>query len=276
LGMTLSAAAMTQVPILLYHSVSESPSGAIAPFAVDPAAFAGQLDAVAESGRVALQISQYARALAAGAVPDRAVVITFDDGYADFAEHALPELLGRSLPCTLYVATGFLEGRASRVRCRPPDAMLQWSQLGELASSGVEIGAHSHSHFQLDTLRRGEAREEITRSKALLEDALQVEVPSLAYPHGYSSPTVRSLVRAAGFESAAGVKNAFSSETDDLFSLARLMIFSTTTGDELDRWLRGLGAPPTPARERVSTRVWRGYRRSRSLVTRRPGSAFRC
>jgi peptidoglycan/xylan/chitin deacetylase (PgdA/CDA1 family) len=274
-GMTVAAAVMTQVPILLYHSVSESPSDSIAPFAVGPATFAGQLDAVVESGRVALTISQYARALAGGTLPERAVVITFDDGYADFAEHALPELLRRSLPCTLYVTTGFLEGRASRVRGRPPDAMLQWSQLSELASAGTEIGAHSHSHFQLDTLRRGDAREDITRSKTLLEDTLQAEVPSFAYPHGYSSPTVRSLVRAAGFESAAGVKNAFSSEADDLFSLSRLTIFRTTAGEELAAWLRGLGAPATPARERVATRVWRGYRRSRSLVTRRPGSAFR-
>jgi peptidoglycan/xylan/chitin deacetylase (PgdA/CDA1 family) len=267
---------MRRVPVLLYHSVSESPSAAIAPYAVTPAVFARQLDVVVESGRTALTVSQYAAALVTGRLPERPVVITFDDGYADFHEHAIPELARRGLPSTVYVTTGFLEGRpGSRTRNRPPDRMLQWSQVRELTASGVEIGGHSHSHFQLDTLRRDDARDEITRCKALLEDALEAEVATFAYPHGYSSPAVRSATRAAGYSSAAGVKNAFSSETDDLFSIARLTIWSTTGGEELAGWLRGVGAPPTRARERMSTRVWRSCRRSRSLVTGRPGSAFR-
>jgi peptidoglycan/xylan/chitin deacetylase (PgdA/CDA1 family) len=275
--MTSIAAAMTRIPVLLYHSVSENPSSAIARYAVAPAAFARQLDAVVESGRTALTLSEYAAALGTQRLPQRAIVITFDDGYADFYEHAFAELVRRGLPCTLYVTTGFLEGRAgSRTHACPPDRMLQWSQLPELAASGVEIGGHSHSHFQLDTLRRDNARVEIMRCKTLLEDALEAEVATFAYPHGYSSPAVKSLTRTAGYRSAAGVKNAFSSEADDPFSLARLTIFNTTDGEELGGWLRGVGARTAPAREGVSTRVWRTCRRSRSLVTGRPGSAFRC
>ena len=266
---------MTRVPVLLYHSVSDNPSPAIASFALAPEAFARQLDAVVASGRSALTVSQYANALAAGALPEYPVVITFDDGYADFLESALPELIRRGIPSTLYVTTGFLEGRNGTAN-RPRDRMLRWSQLPELVASGVEIGGHSHSHLQLDTLSRARAREEVLRCKTLLEDELAGEVATFAYPHGYSGPAVRSLVREAGYRSAAGVANAFSSERDDPFALARLMVRDTTTDDEVKGWLRGVGAPVAPAHDRVRTVLWRRYRRSRALITGRPGSAFGC
>lgn len=268
---------MATIPLLLYHSVARSPSPAIAGFSVSPERFARQLDAVVESGRTPLTVSQYAAGLAAGTLPERPLVITFDDGYADFAEHALPELATRSLRCTLYIATGFLEGRPDhRVPRQPPDRMLAWSQLRELAAAGVEIGAHSHSHYQLDTLGAARAREEIVSSKGLLEEELGTEVSTFAYPHGYSSARVRSAVRAAGYRSAAAVKNAFSSEGDDLFALARLTVLSSSDEQRFTGWLQGVSAPQAPPRERVRTMVWRGYRRSRSLVTGRPGTEFGC
>jgi len=266
---------VVRTPILLYHSVSEESSAAIAPFTVTPAVFAEHLDAIVESGRRAVTASEYAAALTRGEVPQRAVVITFDDGYADFRRCALPELTRRALPSTLYVTSGFLEGSPdSRTRVRPPDRMLQWAELSELASAGVEIGGHSHSHFQLDTLGRSRAHDEITRCKELLQEAIAAEVVSFAYPHGYSSRAVRSLTRAAGYRSAVSVKNAFSTGSDDVFSLARLTVKSTTGQAQVRDWLDGVGARTGPPGERVATRLWRTYRRSRSLVTGRPGCAF--
>lgn len=270
----ITCARMQPIPILLYHSVSASPSAAIAPFSVSPDVFSSHLDAIVESHRTPLTVSEYAAGLGTGTLPDRPVVITFDDGYSDFHEHALPALARRGLPSTLYVTTGFLEGGTPQVPARPPDPMLHWSQLAELVAAGTEIGAHGHRHFQLDTLSVPGARDEITRCKVLLEDAIGAEVQTFAYPHGYSSPTVRSLTRSAGYRSAAGVKNAFSRADDDLFSLARLTVGKTTDEATLRDWLAGVGAPAAPAREHASTRLWRGLRRSRSLVTRRPGCAF--
>jgi peptidoglycan/xylan/chitin deacetylase (PgdA/CDA1 family) len=266
---------MRPLPILLYHSVSETPSPALGDFTVSPARFARQLDAIAASGATTLTVSQYVAALDAGTLPERVVIITFDDGYADFYDHALPALGERLLPCTLYVATGFLEGRpALRVSRCPPDRMLEWRQLRELTAAGIEIGAHSHSHFHLDTLSRHVARDEIASCKTLLEQELQQSVPSFAYPNGHSSPTVKQLVIETGYDSACGVRNALSWEHDDRFRLARLTVRSATDDDTFRAWLEGRGASVAPSRELLKTRAFRAYRRNRSILARQPGSDF--
>jgi len=267
---------VTRIPVLLYHSISLSPPPVIAPFTVTPSDFERQLDLVVSGGFSVLTVSAFADALN-GREPlsPRPLVITFDDGFADFYETALPALRERSLRATLYVPTALLRGSPERVRLRSlGDALLEWSQLRPLREAGVEIGAHSHTHPHLDTLSAAAARDEIVRSKELLEDELGAEVDTFAYPNGYSSPRVRRLVAQAGFRSACAVKNAFSAPGDDVFAIARLTLTATTSLSRFRAWLAGDGAPDAPASERLQTRVWRAYRRARSIALARPGSDF--
>jgi peptidoglycan/xylan/chitin deacetylase (PgdA/CDA1 family) len=254
---------MTVVPILLYHSVSDDPASWIRRFAVTPEAFRAHLALVAEHGAEALTVSGFVDALAHGpeALPARPVLITFDDGFADFHEHALPALADRGLASTLYVTTGFL-GRRTGPGEASGERMLDWRQLAEVRDAGVEIGGHTHSHPQLDTLRPARAGDEVVRCKSLLEERLGVAVGSFAYPHGYFGPRVRRLVVEAGYSSACGVKNAFSSPGDDPFSLARLTVEATTPPSRIAAWLAGEGADSAWTSERVRTRAWRLYRRT--------------
>jgi peptidoglycan/xylan/chitin deacetylase (PgdA/CDA1 family) len=262
---------VTAVPILLYHSVSDDPPSWIAPLSITPKAFSRHVELVLQSGATALAVDEYASILkGGGSLPERPVVITFDDGFADFRECALPALRRAGIPVTLFVTTGFLDGFSDGAGVtRPPGPWLNATELADLRGERVEIGAHSHSHPYLDTLPTEAARTEIARSKEVLEDLLAVPVPSFAYPHGYHSPVVRRLALECGFASACAVKNALSSDADDRFSLARLTVRSTTTLAELEAWLDGRGAPIAPARERALTRAWRAYRRGRALVTGR-------
>jgi peptidoglycan/xylan/chitin deacetylase (PgdA/CDA1 family) len=266
-------APLTLVPILLYHSISDHPPDVSRGFAVDAATFARHLDLVAGRGLESLTVSDF---VAAADRRDerrleRAVVITFDDGFADFATAALPALAQRGLSATLYVTTGALRG-AAEPPAHPALAqhMLDWSELAGLRAAGVEIGGHSHTHPQLDTLGTRAAREEIAGSKARLEAELGEPVRSFAYPHGHSGPRVRRLAREAGYEHACGVKQTLSASGDDRFALSRLMLRSDTTADEVAAWLDRRAAPPR-AREALRTRAWRAYRRGRALATRRPG-----
>lgn len=262
-----------RVPILLYHSVSDSPSPYISRFAVPPDTFRRHLAAIAERGGTALTVSEYVDAAATGPanVPDRTVVVTFDDGYEDFYEHALPALVDFGIKATLYVTSGFLrdfdDGLAAAARGR----MMSLTQLQYAADAGTEIGGHTHSHPELDTLRRAHAREEIERCKALLAEAVGREIRSFAYPHGYSSASVRRLVEAAGYDSACGVRNAISSPDDDRFSLSRLMIRDVTSLHDLEQWLAGAGVPTARRREPIRTRGWRVVRRVRAVATRQRG-----
>jgi peptidoglycan/xylan/chitin deacetylase (PgdA/CDA1 family) len=257
---------MTIVPILLYHSVSADPAGWIANLTVTPQVFARHVDVIVESGRTPMTVSSLREALhGRTALPSRPVVVTFDDGFADFAE-AAATLATRNIPSTLYVTTGALRGRGPRSpdMALPPAPMLEWSQLAEMEEKNVEIGAHTHTHPQLDTLRTPAAVEEIRRCKQMLEDELGHEIPSFAYPYGYSSARVRRAVEAAGYNSACAVMNALSSESDRVFSLARLMVGATTTPVQMAAWLAGRGAPVAPYPERLRTKVWRGYRQIRA------------
>ncbi|WP_446222394.1 polysaccharide deacetylase family protein [Nocardia sp. IBHARD005] len=255
---------MTIVPILLYHCVSADPAGWIAPYAVSPRTFARHVELMAASGRTPMTVTTLTDALRDGReLPARPLVVTFDDGFADFAD-AATVLAARQIPCTLYVTTGALRGphQSSRL-CLPPARMLAWSQLPELAEHHVEIGAHTHTHPQLDILRERVAAAEIRECKDLLEDAMGTEVRSFAYPHGFHSARVKRQVHVAGYTSAAAVGNALSSTADDPFALARLTIRSTTTIDELTAWLAGRDAAVAPFPQAWRTTAWRTYRRLR-------------
>lgn len=260
-----------RIPVLLYHAVMPDPPAWIAQFTVRPREFLAQLDAVRDSGRTPLTATGLTEALAGRApLPERPVVITIDDGFADLPGFTAPALAARGLTATAYLTTGALGGADPRCLL-PPAPMMKLSQLKEVADCGLEIGAHTVTHPQLDTLSAAAVREELRVPKAVLEDALGVPVAAFAYPHGYNSPAVRRLVREAGYSSAAAVRNALSSTRDDPYRIARLMLKSTDTTAELAFWLAGLGAPVAPYPDRLRTVGWRAYRRARAAVR---GPAF--
>lgn len=250
---------MIPIPVLLYHSVADDPSSWISGFTVTPRTFARHLDAVVESGRTALTVPQLREALATGRLPERPVLITFDDGFADTLTAAAPALLARNLIATVYVTTGVVGGISPG-----GDAMLDWSQITDLVAMGHEIGAHSHSHPELDMLRDRDARREVTVCKNVLEEKLGREMSSFAYPFGYSNPAVRRMVAEAGYASACSVKNALSSAADPAHEIARLTVTPRTSDSRLRMWLTGTGAPVGRVKERLITRGWRTWRSTRS------------
>lgn len=259
------------VPVLLYHSVCTDPPAWIAPFTVSPRVFAEHLDLLADHGLEVIPLRRLLDAVRGGPpLPPRPAVLTFDDGFADFRTTVAPLLSARGLPATLYVTTGALGGPARPAghgSLLPPAPMLTWPHLREL-DRHFEIGGHTVTHPQLDTLPRSAARREIAGCRARLEDALGHRVDAFAYPHGYSSRPVRRLVREAGWTSAAAVRDGFSSSADEPLRLARLMVRADTPRARYLDWVRGEGAPVAPFPEGPRTRVWRGYRRLRAGIDR--------
>jgi peptidoglycan/xylan/chitin deacetylase (PgdA/CDA1 family) len=218
-----------------------------------------------------LTVTQFAQALADYHVrlPERPVVITFDDGLADFYTDALPILAQHGFRATLYVTTGFVGQTsrwlgAARLGARP---MLTWDQLARIQASGVECGAHSVSHPQLDLLPHAAAWDEIVRCKSALEEHLGRLVTSFAYPYGYYTASVRGLVQDAGYAAACAVKHAMSSLGDDRFALARIIVTDTDV-ECFARLLTGDGLRVAPAGERVRTKGWRAARRAVGLLER--------
>jgi peptidoglycan/xylan/chitin deacetylase (PgdA/CDA1 family) len=203
-------------------------------------------------------------------LPARPVAITFDDGLADFAEHAWPALRERDLTATHYVVAGAVGGRAEWLHDigGAPPPMLTWDQLRTLAAEGCEIGAHSLTHPELDTLRRRAIDDEVARSRRELSTHLGAPVRSFAYPHGYHDRRVRDAVVRAGYDSACAVREALSSRGDDTLALARVTLLHDVGVDELAAVLDGRDHPVAPFPEPVRTKTWRVARRvgARDLV----------
>ncbi len=265
---------MTRIPILMYHSVSARPSAATAALAVGPAAFADQMALLADRGYTPVTLAAAAAALRgpAGAPPRRPVVITFDDGYADFHEAALAVLDRYGFPATVFLTTGWMRGAGSDAAGRPLDRMLSWAQVAEAAEHKIEFGGHSHSHPQLDQLPSAAVRDELVRNKKLIEDRLGAAVTSMAYPYGYSSARVRREVRAAGYATACAVANDLAATRHDPFALPRLTVKATTSLTGFGRAVAGDGVPLLYLRERTLTKAYATVRRGRyatRLLTRR-------
>lgn len=253
------------IPVLLYHSVTDTPARGLERFTVTPDRFAAHLDRLIDDDRAVMTLGGLAAHLRSGEpVPAGAAVVTFDDGFEDFARNAWPLLRERGLPATLYVVAGcvgdrsrWLPGTAGNTR------MLTAADLSTLAADGVEIGAHSMTHPHLDLMAPARARQEITDSKDVLEQILSRPVTTFAYPHGHHSGTVKQLVVDAGYTSAAAVRNKVSHERDDVYAIARLTITDTTTADGLDRLLQGRGVRRASRREAWRTKAGRQLRRIR-------------
>lgn len=259
------------LPILLYHSVQDHAPGSFGPWAVGRRLFADHMDTLVERGYTGMSVGQLMNLKrAALPVPDKTVVVTFDDGFADFESSAWPVMKARGIPVTLYVTAGVLDGTSQWLE--PVGAgqlpMLGTAAIRELADDGVEIGAHSMTHPQLDCVGRELARREIVDSKTALEKIVGRTVDSFAYPHGYHDRTVKKMVVDAGYTSAAAVRNALSHEQDDPFALARFTVMGDCTVENLEDVLAGRGIGLAPSAELWRTRAWRQVRRFRASRAR--------
>jgi peptidoglycan/xylan/chitin deacetylase (PgdA/CDA1 family) len=262
-----SSTGANKVPILIYHSVSDDPHPFIRKFAVSPRTFAQQLDAIRDADMQPLTVSDFVAKRLVNELPPRPVVITFDDGWKDTATTVVAELSQRSIPATLYVTTGFLRGRGGNTLMDAPcSEALHWDDLAPVAAAGIEIGAHTITHPALDAVPVAAARREVFGSREALEDHLGMPVRSFAYPHGYNSARVRSIVAEAGFHSACVVRNALSSERDSALTLARILVQNDTTMEQYRSWLECTGAPVAPTRDALRTTLWRQYRRTRAVA----------
>ena len=257
----------------MYHSISDTQNKKFRQFAVSPLLFAEQMAYLHQHAYSPITVTQLMRALAQeeSVLPANPVVLTFDDGFADFFTDALPVLKRYRFPATLYVPTAFV-GSTSRWLQREGEVtrpVLTWEQLYEIQASGIECGGHTHTHPQLDTLPSALAREEIVRSKSILEQHLEQAVLSFAYPFGYYTTTIKRLVREAGYTSACAVKHAMSTETTDPFALTRLMVTAETTVSTLTHLLSGSGlSAAATLYMRARTPAWQVIRRGSALVTR--------
>jgi len=245
------------IPVLLYHSVAEvAPYEQLRRFTVTPSRFREHVAAIVASGRTPMTVSELASALKGERpLPLRPVAVTFDDGYDD-TPAAVELLRNAGISSTVYVTTGTIA---------TPRGISE-ELLPALLASADEIGAHTVTHPHLDEIPTSDAVAEIDGSRRELEERLGGPIASFAYPHGAHDRVIRDAVIAAGFTSAAAVKNALSHRGDDPFAIARWTVTSNASAGAISDVLEGPPPPLAWSGERRRTKLSRSARRVRRRI----------
>jgi peptidoglycan/xylan/chitin deacetylase (PgdA/CDA1 family) len=225
------SAISVDVPILMYHYVDET--AAPGPYGRDltvaPEDFEDQLEYLFVNNYTAVSFADVYLAMAGlQELPDKPVVLTFDDGGIDNYEVAYPLLRTFGFTATFFVITKYVGGAGH----------MNWDQLREMHAQGMSIQSHTVSHSDLRGLSSTDLQEELVGSRQALAAAIGEPSYVLCYPAGAYNGKVIEAVQAAGYVMAVTTDEGSPCEPDGIFRLKRLRVQAGTTLAGFERLLR--------------------------------------
>ena len=208
------------IPILMYHSIGFE-QGNVA--RVTKENFKEQMKYLKDNGYVTLTLNDaYEFFINNKQVPEKSVVLTFDDGYVDNYIEALPILKEFKFKATIFVITNLVD--------KNPDYMTS-VQLKEMQANGFDIQSHTTNHENLKGLSYEKQIKSMQDSKTSLEKILDKKIEYLAYPNGeYSRETLNALTQ-VGYKMAVGTAGRWSDKGDGILTLDRVFISGTASLD---------------------------------------------
>jgi peptidoglycan/xylan/chitin deacetylase (PgdA/CDA1 family) len=181
--------------------------------------------------------------------PRPSVAITFDDGHEDNHRFAFPSLKAHGLTATFFLTAGLMEKdpdvvhRFELIRQCDYEAIrpMEWSQVQEMVHEAMDVGAHSYSHRNFARLRRAELEHELTDARQIIEERLDIEVTSLAYPFGkpriHVTDSVMEMARAAGYSRATATVKRGVRTTDPALRIPRMFVTQDSVEELRDKVL---------------------------------------
>lgn len=234
------------ISVLMYHSISDQQeSGKRAYYRTNthPRVFAEQMEYLHESGYSTADVSDaLVQVNNPGSKSQKRVVITFDDGYADFYRSAFPILDRHRFQAIVYLPTAHITDTRGRFKGKE---CLTWDEVRELSRHGIQFGSHTVTHPQLRELSPAAVNEEITASKKTIEDKLGCAVESFAYPYAFpqTDSAFRQMLRdslaRAGYQNGVCTIVGRANRNSDPFFLERLPVNSADDTALLEAKLAG-------------------------------------
>ena len=202
------------VPVLYYHSVETNSNNEVT---ITPEILEKQLNYINDNGYVTITIKElYDHLKNNQLIPEKSIVITFDDGYMNNYTEAFPILKKLNMKATIFCVGNSLDG----------SYYLSKNAIKEMSCYGIDIESHTVNHMHLDTLSYKNQIEELKKSKEILENITGKEVLSIAYPFGdYNEDTIKA-VKEAGYKLAFTTNLGLTDRNDNIFELDRIYISS--------------------------------------------------
>ena len=218
------------IPILMYHQIDVPPVRGmpLRGLIVAPSSFAWQmrmLRVLGYKGMSMRDLEPYLRGEKLGKV----VGITFDDGYQNNVQNALPILQKHGFTATCYGVSSMIGGTnrwdEGKVAQKPLMTLQDWRSW---LAGGMEVGSHTQTHADLTTSDYSESVRQIQDSKSELEQSLGCDVRHFCYPYGHFRGEHAAMVEAAGYITSTTTKRGRASVGDDPFQLRRIMVARAT------------------------------------------------
>lgn len=218
------------IPILMYHQIDVPPARGtpLRGLVVSPRNFAWQMAMLRWLGFQGLSMRDLEPYLD-GRKQGRVVGITFDDGYLNNYDNALPILKKYGHTATCYAVSGLIgqtnqwdDGVMASKSLMDRQHWLKWIE------AGMDIGSHTQLHIDLTETNDELAWEQISQSKALLETNLNITVAHFCYPYGRYQKHHMEMVKTAGYLTATTVERGLFRVGDDPFQIARVGVYAST------------------------------------------------
>ena len=244
------------VPVLSYHQVNDEDNNALT---VPTAVFEQQMAYLHDNGYHAITPDQLNAYLTEGApLPEKPVLITFDDGYQDNYENAFPVLQKYGMTATIFLISDFMDRF---------DKYLTWQQVQEMSEAGIYMGAHTLSHFELPGLSKAELYQQMEGGKLAIEWKTLQFTEYIAYPCGSYNADVLAVARDCGFKGGFTVRYDLVHPGDNPYLLSRVPIFGHNAHSFWKFKLRLHGAPLWGRLERLRAMLIRtGHPSIASLI----------
>ncbi len=220
---------MRNIPVLMYHRICKDDEAGRSKYVVNVDDFRAQLRFFSEQGYSTPRLSDVL-ANADGVAPSekKSLVITFDDGYLDTYEHALPALRDYGFTAVVFVVTDFSRrtnwwDAPKRIAEAP---LMDPRHMIEMRDAGIEFGSHGVSHRSLPLLSDDELQFELQESKNEAERILDQPIPFFAYPYGEVDERVKVATIGAGYTCAFASNSGPLSLHTDFFEIRRVLIAS--------------------------------------------------
>jgi peptidoglycan/xylan/chitin deacetylase (PgdA/CDA1 family) len=236
-----------RIIVLAYHSVADlSADPVMAAYGVPADRMASQLDALKRQGWTFIDLETLLGTLRRPEqLPRRALLVTFDDGYADLLTSGVPVLDAREIPAVVFVVSGYVGGSNGWTR-EPgsrPLRLLDADELRALAARRIEVGAHTRAHRDLTQVAPADLEGEL---RGAADDLVALGLPrprAFAYPYGSWSRDLADAVAQAGYEVGFTADRGVVRSGLDRCALPRLELTASDTGLQLRFKLATVGWP---------------------------------